>query len=376
MKKGDEMKSLFIVLVLSTVGFATMHFEKNQKCSECHPKIYKEYKTSQHANSTVFADPIHGAVYDKHPMKNKMQKYRCAKCHTPTADNMKELLTKNNGVIPDPNNETQNEAIACAYCHRITDTLPGKVMNKNVISPDMRKYFANLKPNQESPFHAIETNVEVFKNGKLCMGCHMHKTNKKEYDVCSTENTNMDGNNNCLTCHMPQVDGAPSILSKAKKHAFHGFPGIHGDISMLAKYVKLSINHTKKNFTVSIDHQATHSSTLHPLRMAKLVVSIKRNGKVIKMDTKKLLKIIGNAKGASPKPTPPWLADRTIKDTRIPANTKKDFNYDFKLQSGDKVSAKFGYHLVKPKALKKFDLENNEEAKKFIVISNEVFVIK
>jgi len=94
------MKNLFLIagLMMSTLAFATMHFEKNQKCSECHPKIYEEYKTSQHGNSTVFADPIHGAVYDLHPQKNKMQKYRCAKCHTPTADNLQALLTKNNGV--------------------------------------------------------------------------------------------------------------------------------------------------------------------------------------------------------------------------------------------------------------------------------------
>lgn len=373
-----KMKSLVLIigLMLSTAASAVMHFEKNQKCSECHPKIYEEYKTSQHGNSTVFADPIHGAVYNIHPQKNKKQKYRCAKCHTPTADNMKELLQVKNGIIPDPNNETQNEAVSCAYCHRITDTLPGKAMRKNVISPDMRKYFANMKPHIESPFHGIETNVEVFKNGKLCMGCHMHKKNKKQYDVCSTEDANMDGNNNCITCHMPQVDGAPSVLSTTKKHAFHGFPGLHGDISMLAKYVTLDMKHSKKNFTVTIDHQATHSSTLHPLRLAKLVVSIKRDGKVIKMDTKKFFKVIGNADGVSPQPTPPWLADRTIADTRIPANTKKGFTYDFKVKKGDVINAQFGYHLVKPKILKKFKLENNEDAKRFIVISKEVYTIK
>jgi len=208
------------------------------------------------------------------------------------------------------------------------------------------------------------------------MGCHMHKTNKKQYDVCSTENTNMNGENNCITCHMPQVDGVPSILSTTKKHTFHGFPGLHGDLSMLSKYVGLDFKQAKKNFSISVDHQATHSSTLHPLRLAKLVVSIERNGKVIKMDTKKFFKVIGNHKGASPKPTPPWLADRTLKDTRIPANTKKDFSYDFALQSGDVVSAKFGYYLVKPKILKKFKLDKNEEAKKFRVITKETYTIK
>ena len=369
-------KSLFVIvgLMMSTLAFGAMHFEKNQKCSECHPKIFEEYKTSQHGNATVFQDKIHGAVFDKHPMKNKMQKYRCAKCHTPTADNMKELLTPKNGVLPDPHNETQNEAVACAYCHRITDIKPGKAMNSNVVSPDMRKYFANLEPHQKSSFHEIETNVEVFKNGKLCMGCHMHKSNKKQFEVCSTENNNMDGNNNCITCHMPKVDGKPSKFSKETKHAFHGFPGLHGDLSLLSKYVTLDFKNTDKNFIVSVDHQATHSSTLHPLRMAKLVVTIERDGKVIKMDPKKLFKVIGSKETG--KPTPPWAATAIVKDTRIPAKTKKDFKYDVVLQSGDKVTAKFGYLLVKPKALKKFDLQDNEEAKKFRVIAKETFTVK
>ena len=363
-------------LMISSLASAAMHFEKNQKCSECHPKIYQEYKTSQHANATVFQDPIHGAVYDKHPMKNKMQKYRCAKCHTPTADNMKELLTKNNGVFPDINNETQNEAIACAYCHRITDVVPGKAMDKNIISKDVRTYLSAKKNPTQSSFHAVKTNTEVFKNGKLCMGCHTHKSNKFKYDVCSTENVNPSAKANCISCHMPKIDGSPSLMSEEKKHTYHGFPGLHGDLSMLSKYVTLDFKHTKKNFTISIDHQATHSSTLHPLRMAKLVVSIERDGKIIKMKPKKLLKVIGNAKSGTPKPTPPWLADRTVKDTRIPANTKKDYNYKFELQSEDKVSAKFGYFLVIPKALKKFKLENNKDATKFRVISKETFRVK
>lgn len=367
---------LVVAIFMATFANGAMHFEKNQKCSECHPKIFEEYQTSQHGNATVFKDKIHGAVYDKHPMKNKMQKYRCAKCHTPTADNMKELLTPKNGVIPDPHNETQNEAVACAYCHRITDIKPGKAMHENVVSPDMRKYFAKEASEVKSTFHDVEVKPEIFKNGKLCMGCHTHKANKAGFDVCATEDDGTDENNNCISCHMPKVDGAPSINSKDEQHTFHGFPGLHGDLSMLAKYVTLGFAQGKSHFTVSVDHQATHASTLHPLRMAKLVVVVERNGEKIKMDPKKLFKVIGSDAGPAPKATPPWLATAIIKDTRIPANSKKDYKYDFALQSGDKVTAKFGYLLVKPKALEKFGLTEHEEAKNFRVIAKKSFVVK
>ena len=103
------MKKFLLLIALSGFAIAAnMHFEKNQKCSECHPAIYKEYKQSQHGKATVFEDPIHGAVYDLHPMKWKQEKYRCGACHVPTADNLSELLKANNGVIPDADNETQN----------------------------------------------------------------------------------------------------------------------------------------------------------------------------------------------------------------------------------------------------------------------------
>ena len=110
------MKKIALVSLLFIGGVATatnMHFEKNAKCSSCHPKIYEEYMGSQHGKATIFKDKLHGAVYNKHSQKNKLQKYRCAKCHTPTADNLSELLTPHNGVTPDVKNETQNEAVAC-----------------------------------------------------------------------------------------------------------------------------------------------------------------------------------------------------------------------------------------------------------------------
>lgn len=355
---------------------ANMHFEKNKKCSECHPQIFKEYMTSQHANATVFKDPIHGAVYDKHPQKNKKQKYRCGKCHTPTADNLDALLKPKNGVIPDINNETQNEAVACAYCHRISDTLPGKAMNKNVISKEPKKYFGNRKGNAKSEFHEIVTGNKGFQTGKLCMGCHMHKANKKGFDVCSTEDNNMNGKNNCITCHMPKVKGSVSNVTKSKDHTFHGFPGIHGDISKLSKYVTLSLKDSKNKFSIVVDHRASHASTLHPLRMSKLVVTIKRDGKVIKMKPVNMSKTIGIKTKNGSKKTPPWLATKNIADSRIPANTKKSFNFDFVLKSGDVVTAKFGHLLMKPGAAKKFGLQDNKEVKKLRVISKETFKIK
>jgi hypothetical protein len=334
--------------------------------------------TSQHAKATVFKDKIHAEVYYKHPQYNKMDKYRCGACHTPTADNLDALLAKHNGVVPDADNATQNEAVACAYCHRIEDTTHGKAFHKNIVSKKEKVYFSNKSNPGSSPFHGIETNKEIFKDGKMCMGCHARKSNKKGFDVCETDINQKAPKKNCIECHMHKVDGAPSTMSSAKHHTFHGFPGLHGDLTHLSQYIGMEITakEDKKMFSVTIDHDVPHASVLHPLRMGKLEVSVKSGSKVIKMEDRKLLKIIGAKEGESPAPTPPWLATQIIKDTRIPANTTKEYPYAWELKPGDVITAKFGYYLVKPKALKKFHLDENKEATKFRIIKEKSFTVK
>ncbi len=372
------MKKLLLLCALSTFALANMHFEKNQKCSECHPAIFAEYKTSQHGNATVFKDPIHGAVYDLHPQRNKKEKYRCGTCHTPTADNLKELLTPNNGIIPDPHNETQNEAIACAYCHRIEDVVSGVAMNKNIISKEERVYTTSKDNPGTSPFHGLKTNKSIYENGKLCMGCHSHKSNKKKFNVCATDLNNNAAKKSCIECHMHKVDGAPSVQSLAKTHTFHGFPGLHGDLSNLSQYIGLEffVKEDKSMFTVNVKHDVPHPSLLHPLRSSKLEVTVERNGDVIRMQPRKIIKAIGHKGALSPTPTPPWLATEIIKDTRIPANSTKAYPYAWDVQSGDVITATFGYFLVKKGALKKFQLDDNPEATKFRVISKKSFTVK
>ncbi|MDQ7046163.1 MAG: multiheme c-type cytochrome [Sulfurovum sp.] len=372
------MKKILILCALSAFAMANMHFEKNKKCSECHPTIYSEYKTSQHGKATIFKDPIHGAVYEKHPQYNKKEKYRCGHCHTPTADNLSALLKSNNGVTPDADNETQNEAVACAYCHRIEDVKHGVAMNKNLVSLKEKVYFTSKSNPGTSPFHGIKTKKSIFKDGKMCIGCHSHKSNKKEFQVCATDLNNNASKKNCIECHMHKVDGAPSTMSTGKTHTFHGFPGLHGDLTNLSQYVTMNISNTsdKKMFTVLINHDVPHASLLHPLRSSKLVVTVTRNGSVTKMQDRIIAKTIGSIKDGKPVPTPPWLATQIVKNTTIPANTKKAFPYAWDLKSGDVITAIFGYYLVKPKALKKFDLKENKEATKFRVIRKETFTVK
>ena len=367
-----------MIKVLLSISFALslfandgVHkFAPSSECKQCHSNIYDEYYNSMHANATPQQDPIHKAIWDKHPLKNKAQRYSCGKCHTPTANNLDKMLTKGQKVLPSAENKTHQEAISCAYCHRIKDIELHKKTNINIISKDEKNYFGTLKNHIESPYHKIMTNGNKhMKNGNVCIGCHSHKMNKHKLNVCSTNIANeMDGAN-CVSCHMPQVNGSVSNLHKTKKHSFHGFAGSHFHSDMLRKYVNISILRQIDNFIVNVDNETSHALLLHPLRVAILKVSITRGNATTKMKPKVFVRVLGKNK----KPAMPWVADKVIKNTMIKANEKRSIKYNFKLQKGDRVDVVLGWYLVNPKAVKKLKLEDKEVATKFQVFKKQSF---
>ncbi len=342
------MKKL-ILFALATFAFAK--FAPNSACKECHPIIYEEYQTSQHAKATIFKDPIHKAVWLKNPASKKGA-YKCAKCHTPAADNLKELVAPN-GIGPDPKNASQNDAVACAYCHRIEAIKEGNITNHNIISKTPKKYFGTLKDHIESPFHKIDTSNKNFLQGNVCMGCHSHKKNKFGLNVCSTNENKEIENNNCVACHMPKVPGSVSNLKERKMHTFHGFAGAHAHNQMLAKYVDISFIPHLQGFGIAIDSKAPHALLLHPARVAFVKVHVVRDGKVVWKKKDLLVRVLGK----DGKPTPPWLAREIVKDTMLKANEKRVLNYPFTLQKGDKVVVVLGYMLVKPPLAKKLGID-------------------
>ena len=364
---------LFLILSLGALeANDVVHtFAPSQDCQACHTKIYDEYYTSMHANPTPQKDPIHGAVWDMHPKNKKFKQYTCGKCHTPTADNLDKMLTKGQKALPMADNQTHQTGISCAYCHRIKSIeIHSKPSNTNIISKDEKNYYGTLKDNIESPYHGImSTGNEHMANGNVCIGCHSHKKNKHNLNVCSTNIDNeMDGAN-CVSCHMPKVDGSVSDMHKTKKHSFHGFAGSHFHSNMLTKHIDISLLREINNFKINIDNRTSHALLLHPLRSAVLKVQVLRDGKTIKLKDEIFERVIGH----NGKPAMPWRASTTLKDTMIQANEKRVVKYDFKLKKGDKVNLVLGWYLVNPKALKALKLENKKVATEFKEFKKESF---
>ena len=387
------MKTVLISILFTIINFAQL--TKNETCKICHPIIYKEYKTSFHSKSTIYKDEIHKIIWDKHPIKKK-EKYKCASCHTPADKRILKALTTNSPAMP-KNDELHGQAISCITCHSIKSIKQNAKTHDKIIllNNDTKRpiVFAANKNNRNdkglyqrkresfglfscksrSPYHDINYTNEIFYVGKLCLGCHSHKENKHGQNVCTTDKEGaVDENSNCITCHMPKVEGKRVYTQKTNMHRFHGFAGTRNRPDLLSKYIKIGFIKSADGFNITIKNEAKHNLLLHPLRLGKLNITIKRDNKVIKLKSAKFFRILGT-KG---KPSMPWLATEIFKDNMIKAEETRKLEYNTKLKPKDILEVEFGYYLVNPKMVKKLNLEKNRDATKFNILKQKSFIIK
>jgi len=364
------MKLLLSLLAIFAIELSATDLNT---CKGCHPIISSEFQDSFHKKSTIYEDKVHKAIWDKHPAKAKGQ-YKCAKCHTPNKNDM-------------------HTGITCVNCHTITDVKEHTRVNENiyetkdktlysaqkgmedkkVIYHEKSSMFGLIKKTTGSPYHDIDYTNKNFYTGKMCMGCHSHKQNSHKFTVCETGTEGAkDTEQNCITCHMPQVKGSATNIRESKTHAFHGFAGVRNAPELLSKYIDINYTKTDSGFNIIVHNKAPHNLLTHPLRVVALKTTIKRDGKIQELKTFKFMKIIGT----EGKPSMPWLATEVIKDNMIKDNEKRILSFDNKLQSGDEIETILGYFIVNPKAVKKLGLEKDKELTKFTHIKNGYFKIQ
>jgi len=374
---------LFFSLYFLLSSYAYSELE-NTTCKKCHPIIFAEYKNSMHSKASVFKDPIHKAVWDKHPSKTK-NLYKCAKCHTPSDSNVASGQNK-----LEDNAIQQTEPISCQACHKIESVEQHSKANKNIISKkekyffsankqkkgtkvifkEEKHFFGLYKTTTGSPYHDIDYGNELFYNGDLCMGCHSHKQNNKGFAVCDMEIKQGDSKENCISCHMPQTKGSLANQKESATHAFHGH-SIHGSTpKRLSKYIKLSLENNTSGFTIAIKNEATHTLFPQPLRLNQLRVHIERGRETISLKTQSFMRVIGK----EGKPSMPWLATEIIKDTTIKALETRKVAYGTILQKGDSLVVEFGYYIVNPKTAQKLNI-TDKSATKFIVLTKKRFTL-
>ena len=96
----------FIIFVFIESKAEDFQYMDNYSCKECHEQIYEEYHGSGHAQS-YFSNELHQSVADK----VSKQKYGCATCHMPAADNIEQLFSGE--ARPNPDNKTHSDGVSC-----------------------------------------------------------------------------------------------------------------------------------------------------------------------------------------------------------------------------------------------------------------------
>lgn len=379
-------KYLYLITLISALSTSHLSALENATCKACHPKIYNEYQHSIHANSSIYKDALHKAIWDKHPAKAKGDYSSCAKCHTPSDH---DLIAGKTALTDNPIQQT--EPISCQACHQIESIEKHTKTNKNIYT-DKKKYFFSADSKKKgqkvifkeeksffglfsktsgSPYHDIDYSNEGYYNGESCMGCHSHKKGSNGFMICDLEVKQGDSKESCVSCHMPQTQGNLANQKASGTHAFHGSSIRNGTPTHLSKSIALAITQSDKGFTVTVHNKATHTLFIHSLRLGELRVSIERAGKTIMLEPTTFHRVIGK----DGKPSMPWLADAVLKDTTLKAHEKREITYPEMLQSGDAVVVALGYHVINPKMAQKLGVDD-EALSGFTLLTKKRFNIK
>jgi hypothetical protein len=351
--------SILLITLLLNANNSTL-------CKTCHPKIYSEYKESMHFKSTLDRDKAHNAIWQKHPLKAKDQ-YKCAKCHDPKIENKVD------------------SGVDCISCHAIKDVKEHAKANENVYEKSAKTFYSKDVSRREkkvtyhkessffgmfssvtgSPYHDIDYRNSGYYNGKMCMGCHSHLQNGSGFMQCELPNSGAQNEEqNCITCHMPKVAGSATTIKQTKTHAYHGFLGAYNKPNLLSKYIQLEIKKGKENFSVVVTNSTPHPLFTQPLRVAKLLVSVKNKQNLEFNKSIEFVKILGK----DGKATSPALANSVIKDSMLKANQKREITFNYKPKEGDKISATLGYYAINPKVAKKLNLDEP----KFVELKSKI----
>jgi len=265
---------LFFFLLL--FSFSHAKYMDNHSCNECHEKIYEEFQSSAHSHS-YFTNTLHRQIAD---VVSK-EKYSCATCHMPMADNIDELLSGE--ARPNKSNKTHTDGVSCFFCHTIAYVKTAHKFNINTKAKQAKGYkptlYGRLAKPDDSDKHSSVSNPVYAK--KVCMGCHSHKINDNNTTIFRAMDKKQDSVS-CINCHMPEVSGGAEKMDKRARgrHASHKFLGIH-DVEFRKTGMDINITVEDKKLNVTLKNKMTHPLIVQSARAKFLKIEISRTEKVI-----------------------------------------------------------------------------------------------
>lgn len=350
---------LFVALLFLSILTLQAKYLDSETCKECHEDIHYEHMKSMHAKSSIFKDEVH------RKMKNAVNKdkYACSLCHMPSTKNLASMIR---GIEqPDDRDVRQTDGVSCIYCHQISKIYHGKNYNINISSAkhgEKPTMYGNLTDPDDSDKHNAQSN-EIYKNSEVCMGCHSHKYNSKDFEVCNTKDQH-DATSDCIGCHMPKSPGGNEKYNKKGRdeYATHDFLGIHST-EMVKKAVKIKLAYKDDTIELTIVNKMGHSIITHPMRLKFAKTVVKRGGKVIwtnfdksPLEDKEATFVIA-FKDDKDKPTLPHKARGYRINQNLKAMSSKVVKYSVpNLQKGDKITTTWISYPVKPMVAKKLKI--------------------
>jgi nitrate reductase cytochrome c-type subunit len=351
------MRWLFIfVMFLSVVN---AKYLDNHSCKECHEKIYDEYESSYHSK-TYFTDELHRKIANKVD-KNR---YECAVCHMPMANNLKDLISGKAKVNPD--NPTHSDGVSCYFCHTIGYVKKSHKFNINLPARQAKGYkpslFARLDNPDESDKHSSLSNPIYAK--MVCKGCHSHKLNDYNTTIFRAMGEKQDSLE-CIKCHMPQASGGAEKMDKRARgvHISHKFLGIH-DREFRKKGVDIEIGVKNGTLNVTLQNKMAHPLIIQPARAKYLKIDIKRGDSIVWKNYKKSPKEDREGYFA-------YSFKRDNHTVIIPANATDRFEHNLnakesktisykipELKKGDKIEVALYLRLAKSDCLSVIELED------------------
>jgi hypothetical protein len=266
----------YCIALLTFFSLSQAKYLDNHSCNECHEKIYEEYQSSFHSKG-YFDDTLHRKIADK----VSTEKYECATCHMPMADNLKDLVSGK--ARPDKSNKTHTDAISCYFCHTIAYVKTAHKFNINTKARQAENYkptlYGRLNNPDDSDKHSSASNPVYAK--KVCMGCHSHKLNDNNVTIFRAMEKKQNSLG-CIKCHMPEVAGGAEKMDKRARghHASHKFLGIH-DVEFRKTGMDITITAEGKKLTITLENKMEHPLIIQPARVKFLKISVQRAGKTI-----------------------------------------------------------------------------------------------
>jgi len=248
----------------------------NEKCKECHEKIYEEYEHSAH-HLSYFSDELHRKVANA----SNPKRYECAPCHMPAAADIDALVSGKER--PHERDIRQRDGVSCFFCHTIAYVKKAHRFNLNLPARQAEGYkpslFGSFPNPDDSDKHSSLKNPIYMDN--VCMGCHSHKLNENNVTIFRAMHPS-DNSRGCVRCHMPEVPGGAEKHNNRNRseHRSHRFPGIR-DEKFRATGYDLAVEKADDGIVVTLTNKMPHPMIIQPARAKYLEIRVQRGEKTI-----------------------------------------------------------------------------------------------